>query len=304
MIEKDDPALAPGLRIEDAARRLGAVFRKAGLEEGDTDARLLVLAATGLKLADLLRAPDRLLGAASSDLLADYARRRLDREPVSRILGRREFWSLSFEIADDVLDPRPDTETLVEAALAALGERRSQALRFLDLGTGCGALLCALLTECPNATGLGIDLSPAACRVARGNVERCGLAERCVIEERDWREAWDAAFDVVVSNPPYIPTGDIARLEQEVRRHDPMAALDGGLDGLAAYRQIAAALPFLLKRDGTAILEFGPGQGAAVSRLLRQHGLSTVTLRHDLAGRERALVCRLASGSATKMDHL
>lgn len=291
-MDTNEPALAADLGLAEAVRRLSLAFTAAGLPEAGADARLLVLAATGLARADLLRAPERPLGEAAAQL-SEFARRRIRREPVSRILGRRWFWSLEFEITADVLDPRPDTETLVEAALAMLGDRRSEALRILDLGVGSGALLCALLIECPHATGLGLDLSPEACRVARRNVERCGLGERACIQAGDWREASAAPFDLIVSNPPYIPNREIADLDPEVGRYDPLLALQGGEDGLAAYRQIASALRRLLKPDGWAVLEIGIGQRAEATRLLEASGLTCLEVRHDLAGVERALLCRL-----------
>ncbi len=266
-----------------------AALGEASARVAPADARLLLAAALETTRLETAVAPERALSPAEEGRFRRYVERRAAGEPASRILGRREFWSLEFEIAPAVLDPRPDTETVVEAALEAVGER-GRPLELLDLGVGSGCILLALLSELPNACGLGIDRSEAAARMARRNARRLGLAARARFVVADWGSPLACRFDVVVSNPPYIPRGDVARLAPEVARHDPMAALDGGADGLDAYRSLAAILPGLLKPGGVAALEIGPGQGPAVTLLLEAAGLEMRAARPDLAGRLRCLV--------------
>lgn len=253
------------------------------------DARLLLAEALGASRLDLAVAPERALTDAETRRFNDYVARRAAGEPTSRILGRREFWSLEFEIGPAVLDPRPDTETVVEAALEAVGPRGA-ALDLLDLGTGSGCILLALLSELPNARGLGADLSEAAARTAQANARRLGLAERARFVVADWGRGLAGAFDLVTSNPPYVRRGEIAGLAPEVAAHDPPAALDGGVDGLDAYRSLAAALPRLLKPGGCAALEIGMDQGPDVIRLIEAAGLEMRAMRRDLAGRPRCVV--------------
>jgi release factor glutamine methyltransferase len=216
--------------------------------------------------------------------------RRLAGQPVGRILGYREFWGLRFQLAPETLEPRPDSETLIEAALEALGPRRDEALTIVDLGTGSGCLLVALMSECPKAEGLGVDRSEGALRAARKNAGDAGVAGRCRWIASDWDVALDIRADLVISNPPYIATGEIAGLEEGVRSHDPALALDGGADGLDAYRRIAAALPRLLGPRGRGVLELGAGQRAAVAGLCAGNGMQVISCRADLGGIERALV--------------
>jgi release factor glutamine methyltransferase len=273
-----------------AVRRLAAVLAAKDIEEAALDARLLVCAAAEITHADLVRDPDLELGEVMARRLETFAARRIAREPVSRILGSRGFWDLDLLVTPAVLDPRPETETLIEAALEALAERREAALRIVDLGTGSGALLCALLGEFPAATGIGIDLSAAACDVARRNLVRCGFAGRGEIQHGDWTAAKGRRFDLAIANPPYIASETIRTLAPEVRDHDPRLALDGGVDGLEAYRAIAGLLPEILVAEGLAILETGAGQGEAVRDLVRQAGLTAAAPRRDLAGSTRAVV--------------
>ena len=224
--------------------------------------------------------------------------RRCAREPMSHILGVREFWSLDFAVTAAVLDPRPDSETLIEAALAELPDR-TRAWRILDLGTGSGCLLLALLSELPSATGLGIDASARALGVALANAARLGLAARAQFAERDWRHGIEGRFDVIVANPPYIPSGAIDALQPEVARYEPRTALDGGPDGLDAYRVILPALPRHLAEGGLAVLEVGDGQAAAVAEMAQNAGF-TVTIRRDLGARERCVVLRPAKKNIGK----
>lgn len=284
--------LKAGIDVAEAQRLLAKAFELSGIESGAVDARVLIGAALRLSRAQLVAQSDRVLEPREISAVSALAARRLKREPVSRILGRKEFWSLSFDVTPDVLVPRPDTETVVEAALdhaAAAGLRRRE-LRILDIGTGSGALVLALLHELPAAHGVATDLSAAAIDVARGNAERLRLAARCSFVVCNMADALQGRFDLVVSNPPYIARGAIATLEPEVRDYDPRLALDGGADGLDAYRAIAAAAPRLLARGGRLLLELGAGQSVPVSALIAAAGMSVLAVRTDLGSRPRVLV--------------
>ncbi len=279
-----------GLSLAAALRTIFSLLLQQGHEDAESEARMLLLGATGLTRTDLILSPERALEDDAAERLETFLSRRLAGEPATRILGARAFWTLDLRVSPDVLDPRPDSETIVIAALEAIGPRKDMDLRLLDLGTGSGALLLALLSECPHATGVGVDLSHEACAIARENVDRNGLAGRAEIVQGCWTEGLTGAFDVIVSNPPYIESAVIAGLALEVRQHDPMLALDGGADGLAAYREITQALPAVLRPGGVAVLELGIGQGPAVSRLAEAAGLSVRAFREDLGGIQRALV--------------
>jgi release factor glutamine methyltransferase len=233
------------------------------------------------------------LAAGDETRLADYVRRRIAHEPYSRIRGAREFWSLDFALSPDTLDPRPDSETLIEAALAALPDRLAS-LRILDLGTGTGALLLALLSECPNATGIGLDILPGAVATAARNAAALGLANRARFVTGNWSAIDLTAADVILANPPYIPSGEIAALPPEVVGFDPWRALDGGNDGLAAYRSLAPFVRKTLQRDGWAFFELGAGQVDTVAAIVTASGLHVIGARRDLAGYERCLVFRQA----------
>ncbi len=272
------------------------LLRERGVADADREATLLIARAGGLREVVFHVAPDTPLGAAA-DRVAAFAARRLAGEPLSRIEGRREFWSLDFAISPDVLDPRADTETLVEAAIAILREdwpasqqeSTLDPLRILDFGAGSGAILCALLTEFPAATGLGIDVSDKAVAVARANIEALGLGARATVRVGDWGAGLGERFDLIVSNPPYIPSQDIAALDFEVRGHDPQLALDGGPDGLSAYRALAPMIARLLAPNGRFALEIGSGQVAEVTAILAASGLSVSEVRRDFAGVERVV---------------
>ena len=284
-------ALSPQTGVAAARRALAGAFAERAGEEAGLDARLLIEAATGLSHAALIAAPEAPLGAAAEPLAA-MAARRLAGEPVSRILGWRDFWSLRFRVTEATLDPRPDTETLIEAAVDLLAARKSEALRLVDFGTGTGAILAALLTEFPQATGIGVDLSADAAEVARENLSRLGLAARARVAIGDWDEGLDGLFDLVASNPPYIPSADIAGLAPEVRGHDPRLALDGGADGLDAYRRLAAVAARRLAPGGLALFEVGAGQAGAVAALLGEAGLAALPPRADLGGVMRVVAAR------------
>jgi release factor glutamine methyltransferase len=278
-----------------ALAQLGARLAAAGVEDGAREAAWLLRRAAGLSATALIAAPQTPLGPAAERVEA-FARRREAGEPLARIEGRRAFWRHELIVTPDVLDPRADTETLVEAALEALAPRADEPLRFLDFGVGSGAILAALLGEWPRATGLGIDASPAAAAVAEANFAALGLARRARAQVGRWGEGIEGAFDLIVSNPPYIPSGDIAGLDRAVREHDPRLALDGGPDGLDAYRALAPEIARLLAPEGRFFLEIGQGQGDDVAALLAAAALVVTDRRRDLGGIERVIGGRLRAG--------
>jgi len=284
---------------EQAWRQVAAQFHAAGLDQPQLDARLLLMAATGIDETELIIAGGEPILPAESRLLDEMAARRLAHEPVSRILGLREFWGLPFGLNAATLDPRPDSETIVETALRYLPDERAT---ILDLGTGTGCLLLALLSERPCASGLGIDIAPLAVEQARANAADIGLAAQAQFRCGNWHEDISSHFDMVISNPPYIPQADIERLAPEVRLHDPLLALDGGDDGLAAYRILAKAMPGLLRAEGHCVVEFGQGQQAAVSTLFQGAGLEILEMVPDLAGILRVVVARLPRDQARSCD--
>ncbi len=247
-------------------------LKAAGIESARLDARLLMAHALGISKTAVFIHPERRLSDDEEVLLGRLAERRLRREPMSHITGRREFWSLSFKVTADTLDPRPDTETLVEASLARIADRTAP-LRLLDLGTGTGCILLALLSELPNASGVGIDQSPAALLVARENAKTLDLGFRAGFVLGDWGRGIDQSYDIILSNPPYIPDDDISGLEVEVAQFEPRSALAGGLDGLDCYRALAPDIHRLLKAGGFAAVEVGQGQAGAVGRILAGRGL-------------------------------
>jgi release factor glutamine methyltransferase len=269
------------------ARRL----RAAGIWSARREARLLLASAIGTSPEDILLDADRSLDAATVREFDGLLDRRSAREPMSQILGYREFWSLRFDVSDAVLTPRPDSETLVEAALADIRDRGAK-LRLLDLGTGTGCLLLALLSELPGATGVGVDISFEAVGIAARNAESLGLMNRARFVVGDWAKAIDGRFDVVIANPPYVRSGDLDSLMPEVRRFEPREALDGGADGLEAYRDLVSLAAPLLSPGGRVVLEVGAGQGEAVGALLMEAGLIEISRRRDLAGIERCVVAR------------
>ena len=291
------PGLKDGASVAETARLMAQAFRMAGVEEAEIDARALLGHALRLDRAQLIAQPERILEAREIDAVSALAARRLKREPVARIFGRKEFWDQILELSPAVLVPRPETETVVEEALAAVARdgTKMEKLRILDIGTGSGALLLALLGELPNAIGLGTDTSAAALAVARGNAERNGLAARCTFVACDIAKGVEGPFDLIVSNPPYIPHGEIARLAPEVRDYDPVLALDGGKDGLDAYRAIAVQVPRLLTPGGLLIVELGDGQQEAVRALFTKTGLAVGPARKDLAAIPRALPAKIAA---------
>ena len=260
-------------------------------EQPRSEARRLVEAALDWPVARQLADPDRIIDAASVEALDALLHRRAERqEPLSRILGRREFWGLSLEIDGATLDPRPDTETLVELALDLFsGPERSPPGQILDLGTGSGALLLALLSEYPEAHGLGVDQDSDTLATATRNAARLGLGGRARFEVSDWLSEVSGRFDLIVSNPPYIPTEDLTGLDRAVRDFDSPLALDGGADGLAFYARTLREAGRCLASGGVLILELGIGQADSVQALGRDSGWSLLSLRDDLAGIPRAM---------------
>ncbi|HLI11020.1 MAG TPA: peptide chain release factor N(5)-glutamine methyltransferase [Alphaproteobacteria bacterium] len=264
-------------------------LQAAAVPQPRLEVRLLLSHATRLSAEAIIGHPERALDADEAASFAALLARRRRREPLAQILGRREFWSLSFKVTRDTLSPRPESETLVEAALAGIPDRGAP-LAVLDLGAGTGCLLLALLSELPRARGIAVERSLAACRVAHENAEALGLAERSHFIVGDWGEAIAARFDLVVANPPYIPAALIEGLEPEIARFEPRLALSGGADGLESYRALAVALPRLLAPAGRAVIELGQGQGDAVTGIFAESGLQPLGRRLDLAGIERCLI--------------
>jgi release factor glutamine methyltransferase len=275
------------------------MFAAAGLDTPALDARVLVGHALGFDHAGLTAAAERVLDPAERERIAAAASRRLAREPVSRIVGMKEFWGLPLRVNPAVLVPRPETETVVATALAALDRDgdRARPLRIADLGTGSGALLLALLNELPNAFAIGTDLSTAALALARDNAQQLGLAARAVFVACDFAAALAGALDLIVANPPYVTSAELAQLAPEVRDHDPSLALDGGPDGLRAYRALVADAPRLIGAAGHMVVEVGAGQADAVASLFASQQPLDVTAARDLAGMSRALHIRPALGA-------
>ena len=282
--------------LAEARAQLG----RAGLSSAGLDARLLLADAAGLDTATLIARDGEELPPLALAAFGAHITRRLAGEPVARIVGTKEFWGLPFQLSEAVLVPRPDTEILVAAVLAQCKQQFGNQIRICDLGTGSGAILIALLRELPDATGIAVDISTAALAVARGNAEKLGVAGRMSFHECDFGaesfgDAMEEGFDVVVSNPPYIPSAVIHRLAPEVRDYDPRLALDGGPDGLSAYRAILRRSPFILKQGGLLAFEVGHDQGGAVAALCRRAGLRGVAIERDLSGCDRVVLAARAS---------
>ena len=281
-----------GQTIERARRALGASFKQTGIDSAELDARLLIGDVLRLDLTGLITSANRTLTTDESRRLDLFAQRRLAGEPVARIVGHKEFWGLSLELSPATLVPRPDTETLVEFALEILRAAGplDRPLRIADLGTGSGAILLALLSELPHARGIGTDISDEALQTATANAARMGLADRASFVRCDYASGLPGAFDLIVSNPPYIRSMDIADLATEVRDHDPKAALDGGADGLDAYRALIPQAAGLLASGAALVVEAGQGQSADIEGLMKAAGLTCGwPPKADLAGIRRAV---------------
>ncbi|WP_333610794.1 peptide chain release factor N(5)-glutamine methyltransferase [Brevundimonas bullata] len=265
-----------------------ARLKAAGVDSPSIDARLLLEAATGAGRVDILTDPYRELDADKIAALDAMIDRRVRREPVSRILGKKGFWKIMLNVTPDVLSPRPDTETLLDVIVRAFPPHR--AFEMIDLGTGSGAILLATLMERAGARGVGTDISTEAIAVARENAANLDLNGRCTFIRTDWAAGFaEDSFDLVVSNPPYIPTGDIPGLDPEVREHDPHLALDGGPDGLQPYRDLAPEIARILRPEGVFAVEIGWDQGAEVKALFEAAGFTGVKVVKDLGDRDRVV---------------
>jgi len=278
--------------LEAARRALAAQLKSAAIESAELDARILMGHALGLDLTGLISAAQRQLSPDESVRLGEFARRRLAGEPVARIIGEKEFWGLPLQLSSATLVPRPDTETVVELALELLraGGDLNRPLRIADLGTGSGAILLALLSELPAAQGFGTDISQAALQTAAANAARAGLSDRAAFMACDYASGLSGPFDLIVSNPPYIRSADIDGLAAEVRNHDPLAALDGGADGLDGYRALIPRAAGLLAPGGSLVVEAGQGQSGPIEALMTAAGLTPATApKADLAGIPRAV---------------
>ncbi len=280
--------------VETARRALTAQFRTNAIDSAELDARILVGAALGLDLTGVIAAASRLLTSDETARLEDFTRRRLAGEPVARILGRKEFWGLPLQLSAATLVPRPDTETVVELALEMLraAPHPDRLLRIADVGTGSGAILLALLSELPDAYGFGTDISVAALRTATTNAIYLGLGRRAAFVACDYAAALSGTFDLIVSNPPYVRSAEIAGLATEVRDYDPHRALDGGADGLNAYRALIPQAARLLAPGGALVVEVGHGQSGDILGLMTAAGLTLEPPKADLAGIRRAVAGR------------
>ena len=274
-----------GNALGDAEQTLTA----AGVETPRLDARVLMAHVLGWQTGRVAVHADLTLDADRFDRFQTLVRRRAQRQPVSQIVGRRGFWTLDLSVTQDTLDPRPDSETLIEAVLDRFPDRTAN-LSVLDLGTGTGCLLLAVLSEYPGADGVGVDISADALAVAMANAEACGLSHRARFLQGRWGGALDGGFDLIISNPPYIPDGDHIHLAPEVVRWEPHLALFGGADGLNCYRQLMPDAARLLSAGGAVVLEVGIGQAAAVLEIGAENGLRGGPVRRDLGGIERCVI--------------
>jgi release factor glutamine methyltransferase len=278
--------------IDSVRRELAARFSSAGIESAELDARILTGAALGLDLTGLIKAARQAVAETDNAKLDTLACRRLAGEPVARILGLKEFWGLPFKLSTETLVPRPDTETVVELALQMLraAPRSAGPVRIADIGTGSGAILLALLSELPDAIGVGTDISPSALMTASHNAAELGLRLRAGFVACDYAAALSGGFDLIVSNPPYVRSADVAGLAVEVRDHDPRRALDGGADGLDAYRRLIPEAVGLLKPAGALVVEVGIGQCGDIEGFMTTAGLTIPGApRTDLGGVARAV---------------
>ncbi len=280
--------------IADALATLAGMFSDAGIETPQRDARFLLQGLLGIDGAQLLSGSARMLGGEAADRISDAARRRLACEPVSRILGRREFYGRDFLVTPDVLDPRPDTEAVIELALETIESSglSGQPISIADIGTGSGILIVTLLAELPNARGLATDVSPAALEIACRNAEALGVGDRVRFVATSGLDGCGGDFDLVISNPPYISTEEITGLGRDVRDFDPLLALDGGRDGLDVYREIARNIS-KLKRPSRIVLEVGATQADAVEAIFAAFGARRLGRREDLGGHTRAVALEI-----------
>ncbi|MDD3287629.1 MAG: peptide chain release factor N(5)-glutamine methyltransferase [Alphaproteobacteria bacterium] len=276
----------PRLLVEQIKISIDAL-EKAGVDNPVLDARLLIAYALDCDRLKLLMDVDRTLSDKEILKIETLIARRASHEPVARIFGKREFWGLNFDLNEDTLDPRADSETLIEAILRLTQTPPS---RILDLGTGSGCLLLALLSEYPQATGLGIDLAPGAVQQAKQNAKQLNLSKRAEFKVGDWLENISEKFDIIISNPPYIASTEIPDLMPEVRNHDPLRALDGGTSGLEIYKILIPQIPKFLNPGGMIVMEVGQGQANEVISMMQQAGLTKPSKHKDLAGIERCVI--------------
>lgn len=282
------PEAASGPTLLTAWKAAAARLKAGRIDSPSIDARLLLEVAAGCSRTDILTDPYRPVAADQQAVLDGYVERRLRREPVSRILGRKGFWKIMLNVTPDVLSPRPDTEAILDVVLLAYAPH--QAFTMIDLGTGSGAILLATLAERAGARGVGTDISTEALAVARENAANLDLDGRCDFIRTEWATGFaDHSFDLVVSNPPYIPSADIAGLDPEVRDHDPHLALDGGPDGLQAYRELAPEIRRILRPGGIFAVEIGWDQGPQVKALFEAAGFADVIVVKDLSNRDRVV---------------
>ncbi len=289
-------SIVAGMAVSDAVWEISARLAEVGIETNRLDGRLLVEAATGCTQERLILEPARPLSAAEAGRLLDMVRRRREREPVTRILGERSFYGRRFLVTPDTLDPRPDTEALIDLALAITGEEgwRDRPIDILDIGTGTGCIALTLLAEMALARGLGTDLSAAALEVAKQNGELLGLSGRVRWQKARSLDGVSGRFDLVVANPPYVPSGEIAGLDRDVLHYDPLLALDGGVDGLDIYREIVSGSARGEVGNGAwFVVEVGAGQAAAVLALVERYCGAMVASRQrtavDLGGHTRCV---------------
>lgn len=283
-----------GISYGDILSELKAALQAAGMDTPDLDARLLVQGLLEITHEELLLNKEKILAPTEEAVLRKGLSRRLQHEPVSRIVGVRGFWKSDFKITSQTLDPRPDSETLIEAALHWVPEAKNEKVRVLDLGTGSGCLLLSLLQEWPQAVGIGIDLNAGAIRAAVANERLLGLQKRVAFQAIDWADYKPKGrCDVLISNPPYIAESERGDLSPEVLDYDPHEALFAGADGLDAYRTLAKLAPQWLRPGGMAFYEIGYKQAEAVKELLEAHGQTVLETRQDLAGHDRVIVARL-----------
>jgi len=278
--------------VGDVLATASARLAAAGIAAPRHEARLIVALALGVEPGTVVGWPERPVEPVRAAAAAALTERRSRGEPFSRLRGKREFWSLDFALSPDTLDPRPDSETLIAAALGDIPDRAAP-LRVVDFGTGTGCLLLALLSELPHATGIGIDIVPGAVAMARENAAALGLAARAEFRIGSGDTRIEAGADVILANPPYIASSEVGRLPQEVLAFDPVTALDGGPDGLFAFRALGAAIRGLLAPAGRAYIEIGAGQGWQVARILGESGLTARATFRDLADIERCVVATL-----------
>lgn len=273
------------------------------IDDARLEARMILETGGGVNEARMIGFPEDVIDPKNENTIRAFAARRKNGEPLAHILGRKEFWSLSFQVTADTLIPRPDSETLIEAALEFIDKNnssRQSKFNILDLGTGSGCLLLSLLSELPQATGIGVDVSRMACRVATENSKILGLDHRAEIVEGDWEnedlmtKLDGATFDFILCNPPYIPETIIPTLDRDVRQFEPHQALNGGADGLDAYRLLAPKIKYLLKPTGALIFEFGQGQARDISEIIEQQGLKVQFVKPDLANIDRCILATVA----------